>query len=132
MKVNDLDVSAEEIDGELIAVNFLTGKYFALEGTAIEIWNALALGHEPDAIIAAQSGRAGFEPERGAQEIREFIVQLQDEDMFVPGGPAAAGPVVVGATDWSVPLLEEYDDMAALLKLDPVVDVAQVGWPQQE
>ena len=131
MKINENDISAEEIDGELIAINFDTGKYFALEGTAIEMWDALAAGHTIEAIVAAQSGRAGFNPETGAAEVAAFVDQLREEKLFLDGGKAATEVLVAGSEAWQTPQLTEFDDMAAMLKLDPVMDVGQVGWPEQ-
>tara|TARA_A100001391_G_scaffold48774_4_gene29051 strand:+ start:42903 stop:43301 length:399 start_codon:yes stop_codon:yes gene_type:complete len=132
MKINENDISAEEIDGELIAINFDTGKYFALEGTAIEIWNALAAGHEVEAIVQSQSGRSGFSAEAGASAIRTFVEQLREEKLFLDGGKVATEALVAGDDAWHAPLLTEFDDMAAMLKLDPVMDVGEVGWPEQE
>lgn len=130
MRLNDEHVSAEEIDGELIAINFTTGKYFAMQDSATEIWNALLAGHDVDAIVAAQEGRSGFVNGEAAPQIRAFVDRLVAEELLQPGKTVAVAPLLPGTGPWQMPELEEFEDMAAILKLDPVVDLEQAGWPQ--
>lgn len=131
MRLNSEHVSAEEIEGELIAINFSTGKYFALQGTALEVWNALLAGLTARDIASLQEGRPGFSKEAGEAEIALFINKLVDENLLISGSPepSRARPAKVSAP-WSAPVAEEFDDMASLLALDPVVDLALEGWPQ--
>ncbi|WAC25128.1 PqqD family protein [Blastomonas sp. SL216] len=130
MRINDENVSAEDVDGELIAINFATGRYFAMQGVALEIWNWLLAGQNVEQIVAAQTGRAGFDPATAPQRLQAFVDQLLAEGLIIAdvsgGRSAVAGPA---ATPWHDPVLEEFDDMAAMLKLDPVIDIAVDGWP---
>lgn len=131
MRLNSEHISAEEIDGELIAINFSTGKYFSLQGTAIEVWNALLAGLSAQDIVTLQEGRCDFSKEYGATEIASFINQLTDEKLLIDGSPEILQPKRAKAvTPWSAPVLEEFDDMTSLLALDPVVDLALEGWPE--
>lgn len=130
MRINDENVSAEEVDGELIAINFATGRYFAMQGVAIEIWNWLMAGQNVEQIVAAQTGRAGFDPAMSPQRLQAFVDRLLAEELVVPAAsPSRTSPSAAPDTPWLDPVLEEFDDMAAMLKLDPVIDIAVDGWP---
>ena len=128
MRLNEEHVSAEEIDGDLLVINFATGRYFVMQDTAIEIWNALLAGADAQTYIAAQRDRPGFAG-AGEEQVHAFATQLMEEALLLPGRSRNV-KLGTAATPWIPPQLELFEDMEALLKLDPVVDIAQEGWPQ--
>ena len=129
-KANDARVAHQIVDGEVIAINFVTGAYFSMRSTAAEIWQLLAGGADDQAIIAAYQGVVGADAaavERGVSEFRDALVAAELLEPVATNAAASAGPVSVGA--FESPVLEKFEDMADLIMLDPVHDVSEVGWP---
>lgn len=122
--------SAEEFDGEIVALNLDTGTYFSMTGISGQIFNDLSNGHSVESILALTAeGEARAAVER-------FIGELQSAGLLRPKsgapGPLAAAQVTAeGLAAAPAPLLETFGDMQSLLLLDPVHEVdEQAGWPK--
>ncbi|NBC37923.1 hypothetical protein GTZ99_15315 [Novosphingobium sp. FSY-8] len=120
-------VAHEMVDGEVIAIDFRTGAYFSMRGTAARIWTALIGGASRQALCAAAA------PFGGARDVGAFVDELVGLDLITPGLMVpGAGTGAVGAValpDYAPPVIERFEDMAELMMLDPIHDVAPQGWP---
>ncbi|MBJ7577454.1 PqqD family protein [Devosia sp. MC532] len=121
--------SAEEFDGELVAINLETGIYFSIKASGAAIWGDLNAGHSIETIRALASARGDL-----AVTTDSFIQQLQDHGLMRRVDSAAVpskAPSFAAFTDAvDLPELESFGDMQSLLLLDPVHEVdAEVGWP---
>src|SRR4051812_48086549 len=86
----------EVLDQEAMVVNLDNGYYYALEGTAVDIWQALAAGaNAPEATAALLRRYTGDQAEIEAA-VRSFAAELVTETLLTtaaaPGPAAAAGP----------------------------------------
>jgi hypothetical protein len=119
--------SAEDFDGEIVAINLDTGRYFSIKDSAAVIWHDLASGQPVETILAAVSADAAL-----AGAVEQYIAELQKEGLMrtaaAPGTVAAPTPATVGMAH---PGLESFGDMESLLLLDPVHEVDDSeGWPE--
>jgi hypothetical protein len=131
--LNSPAVISETIDGEVMVINLASGIYYNLTGTAAAAWPLLAAGFTLDEIavrlqeacrvdIAVLAGDlAAFVDNLAA----EAIVRAADDGVLpTPAPPVAAAP-------YSGLVLNRYDDMRALLVVDPVHEVGDFGWPHK-
>ena len=120
------DVVCEEFDGEFVVLDLKTGCYFSFNRSASVVWNLLAAGVAPSAIEAAW-GKA----------IQPLLDTLLRHDLLVASGEA--GEIVLDADARAslravedAPTVEAFEDLADLIRADPVHDVDEAaGWPQQ-
>jgi hypothetical protein len=131
-KINEPDVIAETIDGEVIIINLNSGAYYSSVGSGGAIWQALVANHSVEEtleLVAASYGaqRSAIEP-----EVSQFVSHLIDEGLLVEVGdlPSSNGVVLATTGVFETPNLSKYTDMQELLLLDPIHDVdPSVGWP---
>jgi len=141
-RVNTPAVASQVIGGEAMLIHFDSGRYYAAEGSGGDIIAWLEEGRSVDEVIAAwdQTGETGAGREAIAATIERFVRALVDEGLLVglagdapaadhpATGPAAApGPTARAA--FVAPSLATYTDLEELLRLDPIHDVDDAGWP---
>jgi hypothetical protein len=124
--------TAEELDGELVAINLDTGMYFSVKQDGAAIWKDLQAGYSVEAIKAFAGDNAEL-----AMGIDGFIQQLRDSGLMratenAPT-PNALSLTEQAASTMQMPELESYGDMQNLLLLDPVHEVdGDAGWPHNK
>jgi hypothetical protein len=118
--------SAEDFDGEIVAINLDTGRYFSIKDAAAIIWHDLAGGHAVETIRAAVGDDAAL-----VAAIDHYIGEVSNEGLMRPAAvPAAAAAALQSAPGMAHPSLESFGDMESLLLLDPVHEVDDSeGWP---
>jgi hypothetical protein len=137
LRVCERDVTYERLDGEVIAVNLLSGRYYSMSGSAADSWTAVITTE--NLIAAANKLQNAYE---NAQDISESL------SAFIAACVAAGLLEEVSETDsrsiaeqlpddfdrggWAPPLLEEYEDLQDLILVDPVHDTSALGWPHVE
>ena len=132
-RINPANVSAENIDGEVIIVNLASGTYYSTLDLGVCLWSRITAGHSIGAIL--DELRAAYPGEYAAIEstVHDFIAHLERENLIErsDGMPAASDNAVevVLPAQFTAPVLNCYSDMQDMLLLDPVHDVADVGWP---
>ncbi|HEX3561680.1 MAG TPA: PqqD family protein [Solirubrobacterales bacterium] len=120
-------VVSEVIDGEVVAIDLESGRYYSLEGAAARAWEALRDGQDVDGIAAVVADEAGLSAEDVRPDVSAFVAELTAEGLLSPGGDGAAAP-----GPGRVPLiLNRYTDMQDLIVLDPIHDVDETGWPNR-
>lgn len=127
LEVNTPSCSAEDFDGEIVAINLDTGRYFSIKDSAALVWQDLAAGHAVETVLVALAGDATLNEATG-----RFIAELQAEGLVRRADEqAAAAAPLQSALGMAPPLLESFGDMESLLLLDPVHEVDDsVGWPK--
>lgn len=131
--VANADIAHQRVDDEVIVINLQSGAYFSLRGVAADAWSLLASGVDIAEAAAVMAGRYAARVETVETDLEAYVAQLCNDGLLLerPGGDVAPvelpdpalGPV------YTAPLAERYDDMAALLLLDPIHDVDAAGWP---
>lgn len=140
VRINPDDVTAEIIDGELIAVNWETGTYYNVDGVGVEIWNHIDEGATAGAIVDAVTARYEGDADAIKWAVLRLILQMREEQLVVFGDPATQeasmpAPAAVEPADKRpfVPVtLQKYDDMSDLLTIDPIHETDDAGWPAYE
>ncbi|MFP3907091.1 MAG: hypothetical protein ACLFRV_14355 [Acidimicrobiales bacterium] len=130
-RLNAPAVAAEELDGEVIAINMSTGVYYSMTGWSAWAWSALTSGMAPTEVGAILSDHGAQDGQTAAAG---FADELVDERLVVeraPGvvpDPGPAGPPDAPVDDL---VLQRFTDMEDLILLDPVHDVdTTAGWPR--
>jgi hypothetical protein len=125
-EINTPQIAAENLDGEVMAINFQDGLYFSLRDSAAAIWLLLEAHHEIEAIVGA------LEPhlKDAARLVPAFVSELE-QHALIRYSNSVAKVVDIGQFDTlKPPVLEKFDDMQALLLLDPIHEVEPTqGWP---
>lgn len=129
LKTAEPNCSAEEFDGELVAINLGTGIYFSIKAAGAAIWNDLNTGHSVEAIRALAASRSDM-----SDAVSTFVQQIVDNGLMVHVEPLvtpSGEPSFAAFADGhELPELESFGDMQSLLLLDPVHEVdAEIGWP---
>ncbi len=121
-------VVSEVIDGEVVAIDLQSGRYYSLEGAAARAWEAIQAGEDFAGVVAAVAADAGLPAEDAQPDVAAFLAELEAEGLVLSGNgstPPAPGPgrVKLG--------LQRYTDMQDLIVIDPIHDVDETGWPNR-
>lgn len=127
-------VSAERLDGEVIAIHLGTGTYFSMSGTAADIWTAASSGLHSDAWLAALDAAYGTHCPR--EDIERFLQVCFDNALLTESAPAEDTgwvlPEDYAREAWQEPSLEVFEDLRDLLLVDPIHETSALGWPHVE
>ncbi len=132
--VNRPNVISEIFEDEAVAVNFETGSYFGLSGTALAIWSLLDGAVNADTIADTLAGRYAGDPEVMRADVQRFLTELVEQNLIRACDAAGPAPILkpAPASAWEQPKLQAYEDMKDLLLLDPIHDVDATGWPARK
>lgn len=123
-KINDESLSHELIDGEVVVIQFDSGNYYSLSGSAALVWQRLIT----PASVADLSALFSETTAGATDELAAFVSELVKEGLLVSAesGTSAASPAPVA---YVKPVLNKYTDMQNLLLADPLHEVQETGWP---
>jgi len=138
-KINSPDVIYENVDNEVLIIEFNTGNYYSTNNSGAEIWELLAAGAPVGEIIQ----KIGTKYSDGNGDIKtavdQFFNELLDENLISPvkiePGDTEGHAAEIGTSTRSeqlvfeAPVLQKYSDMQELLLLDPIHEVDETGWP---
>lgn len=135
-RVNTPAVASQVIAGEAILIHFDSGRYYTVEGSGADIIAWLEEGRSTDEIVSAWAP-AGGEPGTIQAVVDVFVRSLVDEGLLVArtdavleaGLPANQPSGLAASSAFVRPLLVTYTDLEELLRLDPIHDVDDAGWP---
>lgn len=138
-RVNIPDVMHETIDGEVIAINLVSGNYYSFRGTGAQIWALVDDLGAPSVEELADALAVRFESPRSEIEsaVTRFVGDLAEEGLVAdaqagdgarpePAEQLNGGP----KPPFELPRVEKYTDMQDLVLLDPVHQVDDTGWPR--
>lgn len=124
----------ERFGDESVIVNLDTGSYYSAQGTAETIWIMVADGASELQIVHRMKSEFSGPAETIERLTMEFLDHLVGEELVDPTEGAddqdAAGVVSPASAEAFVaPSLQKYVDMEELLRLDPIHEVDEAGWP---
>ena len=130
-------VTWDEIGGEVVAINLVSGHYHSLRGTARDVFVLIDAGLAVDELIPLLASPS-VSADQVRVEVREFVADLAAAGLITPALLQSApshrkpSPTMTEAArrDWSPPVLETYTDLEDLMLLDPVHEVDDQGWPR--
>lgn len=135
--INTAHVSSEIFGEEAVVVNFMTGKYFGMTGSAPVIWQLFETPITRDDVIDKLTGLKG-QTNEFIEHVQSFIDVLLQENLIIDSGISnfdklQSITVTIDHDDLQIPVLEIYDDLQELIVLDPVHDAdPERGWPVQQ
>ncbi len=128
------DVIDEVFDGEAVIVNLRTGRYFAFDAPATQVWQAVVAGRPWPALADELPGAAGTDPASTRPVVARFLAELLTHELVAADGviPELAQADDAAPADFPAPSLQVFTDMEDLLQLDPIhdIDLDGTGWPQ--
>ena len=130
--LDQTNLSCEDFGGEMVAINFDTGKYYGLSETALAIWNLLMRPRTEAELIEALNQQFEAEEHDVAVNTHAFLEILNGENLLIISEVDTAAEQAVKAekSTFTVPGLEVYSDLQELIMLDPVHDAdPEHGWP---
>lgn len=132
--VDDRCVTHDRLQDEVIIINLTTGSYYSGSGPAADLWTLLARGASVSE--AAKTLASAYACDEGA--VRKDVDGctglllarglLQENNEAQKAGTDFALPPAE-RRQWVRPDFEEYTDMWDLIKLDPIHDADEAGWP---
>jgi len=131
--VNPARISHDRLQDEVIVINVSSGAYYSGSGPAADVWTLMSKGAtvaETARILAtaysADEARVLADVETC---VKTLLAQgLIQEESGVPASNGHALPEAVRGA-WAAPAFDEYTDMWQLIRLDPIHEVDEVGWP---
>jgi hypothetical protein len=135
--INTAHVSSEIFGDEAVVVNFMTGKYFGMTGSAPVIWKLFETPVSYDDVTGMLDGLNG-QTEEIIGQVKTFIDTLLQENLVIDAGVTnpdntQSTTVKIDTDKWQAPILEIYDDLQELIVLDPIHDAdPERGWPVQQ
>jgi Coenzyme PQQ synthesis protein D (PqqD) len=131
-RINAPNVNSECIDGEVIIVNLENGSYYSCVDLGAYLWSRLVAGDTTEAIVHDLVAVFARDRTEIGTTVAEYVALLEKEQLIVSAvaGEASGLSIEVALpTQFGTPELHAYSDMKDMLLLDPVHDVADVGWP---
>jgi len=137
-KINTPDVIYENVDNEVLIIEFNTGNYYSLNNSGADIWELLAAGTTEARIIQIIGKKYNSGNEEVQPAVDNLINELVEEKLIVPiktEGNDAVNSVEMDISPPSIdlafesPTLQKFSDMQELLLLDPIHEVDETGWP---
>jgi hypothetical protein len=128
-------IAHERLDDEVMAIDLESGVYYALDDVAADAWTLLAGGVGVGHAAALLAERYEVDPDRAHADLVDYAMALERDRLLVRGDDVATGvpavllPEPTRPLEYTAPTVSRYDDLEALLKLDPVHEVDEAGWP---
>jgi hypothetical protein len=131
--INKPSVASEILDGELVIMNTVGGKYHTSAGTGPLIWLCIERGMSRPAILKAIADACSVGEDMIASDLDTFVDELVSQGLICNAMgeqvTAEPEPPALPRTAYERPELSSYSDMQDLLLLDPIHDVSEEGWP---
>lgn len=131
-RIRSEDISAERLDGDVIAVNLATGAYFSLSGSAADVWTVAMSGAPSTIWLQILDDAYGSEVSRSEIELllascveHGLAEAMEPNPQIVP-----ALPLDLDRSQWISPVLEVFTDLRDLILVDPIHDADDLGWPR--
>ena len=130
----------ETIDGETILIQLDTGCYYSLGATGAEVWALLGAEASREQILEQLRRRYQADPAEIESAVDRLLAELAAEDLIELDGPSAPVPQPHsngGPPDadiraaWLAPELQKFTDMQDFLRLDPIHEADDAGWPHR-
>lgn len=128
------EIVHETVDGEVIAIDLVSGSYYSLAGSGPVAWEVLGGGASEAEIRAALASRFEADGETIVAAVSTLLAELQESKLIVSDEQPGEAPPVVGSMGEKIPFeaprLERYTDMKDYFLLDPIHEVDTAGWPR--
>ena len=136
-KLNEPDASYQIFDKEALVINLKTGKYYSLQNVAGDIFKLLLTGNTVQGCKNKIGEAYKVDVNSIFADIDSLIKKLIEEEIVTPSAEQQIQQDIVvnliTSSEYTVPVLEVYDDMQDLLLIDPIHEVdTKKGWPNKK
>jgi hypothetical protein len=133
-KFNNSTFDLEDFSNEIVIINTSTGSYFTISGSAVTVlrWFFLPISMEKVNRLIQET----FPNE--VSQASEFVEWLKLQGLIHPNGtseeildetPTSPESMPIMYNEWTY---TRFDDMSDLIRLDPIHDVSEKGWPHRK
>lgn len=126
-------VMHERLDGEVVALDMATGRYFSMSGPAADVWHLVTSGFELSAWPVELA--SVFATTQVFSGLDSFVTDLisaglvSSQDVPPSNFDLKRLPNDYARQLWTHPELFSYDDLSDLILIDPIHDISDDGWP---
>jgi hypothetical protein len=125
-RLNEPQVACEVLDGDVILLNFESGRYYNIRGIGADICQHLLAGGHLEMAIQSVAAHFATPLAKVENEIRNFLEDLVQEGLLVPCEAISNDRhIKIIASAYETPHCEKFDDMADQLLLDKIDDQNQ-------
>lgn len=135
LSINNDKVYANLADGQYVILNFVSGSYYSLNTTSTAALQDLLEGASEANVATALKG---IYPDSAAEELlASFVGRLLELEVVCQDGTEATGAAAncsaLKAEDALELTVDEFNDVADLLLMDPIHEVKNdAGWPEKQ
>jgi len=132
------NLSLERLDGEVVAIDFVTGRFYSFEGPGADVVHLLEQGIARSRWEKILHAHYQLVPDSVPleQELSNFINQMVDNQLLapteLPDTPDAPLPSDVERGVWSSPTFMVNNELVELIVIDPIHESNEYGWPQKK
>lgn len=84
-RLRDTELSWKEVEGELIALDLVRSRYFAVNRTGRILWETLQQGATHAELVEKLIQACGVGRERATADVDGFLAELESNGLIVPG-----------------------------------------------
>jgi hypothetical protein len=134
-RVASKNIYSRQFDDEVLIIDTLSGMYFSLRGTAVDIWSMVEQALSFNAMLATLQSRYDAPSDVLLSAIRQTLESLVSYQLIYELQAGASDPCIRPTVNahrevFAEPLIESFTDMHNLLLLDPIHEVSEEGWPK--
>ena len=78
-------VLTQELDGETILLDAVSGTYFRLNPTGTQVWAGITAGRHVEEIVTGLADVAGVGQERVRTDVADLLAQLEEKGLVQTG-----------------------------------------------
>lgn len=136
-QVNETDVVNEKIGSEIVVINLETGCYYSLNRTASLLWDLISDRATDREITGLMVRNFNISEEAAVRQFGDFIKYMMDEKLITEiennrSGHKSSIDEIDSTFDYEKPLVTRHSDMQEMLRLDPIHEVTDLGWPNKK
>jgi len=128
LRLDPTAASFEDFGDEIVVIHNASGVFYSIKGRARVIWRALETGLDADALDERLRAIA---PEE-ADTVKLMVAELESRGIAIPAIGSAALPADLGEAALGPAAFESNSDFDDLIRLDPIHDVDDRGWPHRK
>jgi hypothetical protein len=134
LKFNSTQFDLEDFTNEIVIINTSTGSYYTISGSAVSVlrWFFLPITTEKITQLMEET----FPDE--VSDASTFVEWLKLQGLIHAVEPSEASLDGTNLAPESNPIIfnewtyTRFDDMSDLIRLDPIHDVSEKGWPHRK
>lgn len=115
----------EDFTDEIVVIDSNTGAFYSLKGRAIPLWRAWTQGLQPQRLDDALAVLEEYEQDL----VRTMVQELETAGILVRDERPVQGVLDWG--DFPPASFIKSNDFDDLIRLDPIHDVSDQGWPHR-